>query len=190
MRRIAAVIAGVGIAALAACGAQGGATGITTTVDHTTTVVAEVPPTGHAAGRNMPDDQANARACRIYADSENRITTTWDAFASAQKADDKSAHMDLLHAYQDARADWLAAVGAALAVAPNNHIYAAMAHAPAFYRYWAGTGTQEDGAATYAYSLVLSDIETACADAGQPMNLIPSTQGRVGLPKNLQRASG
>jgi hypothetical protein len=95
--------------------------------------------------------------------------------------------MDLLTAYQDARSDWLMQIGEALAVVPNNSIYAAMAKAPTFYGYWTGTGTAEDGAASYGYSLVLGDVDKACSDAGHPMRLIRATEkGRPGLPADLQ----
>lgn len=184
MRRIATALIGLALATLTACSAE--TTG-TTTVTATATVSATA--ADHATARTMTDDHASALACKTYADAENRITDTWDAMVSWQHSGgtDSTQAGKYLFAYQDARSDWLMRIGEALAVVPNNSIYAAMAQAPAFYRYWTGTGTQAEGAAVYAYSLVLVDVDKACADAGHPMHLTPATEpGRTGLPADLQ----
>lgn len=130
----------------------------------------------------MSDDEATALACSRYADAENRITIGMQGIRDVNAAADKSVESAkrALDANNDAFADWLATIGSAIAVAPNNQVRAAMDQAPAFYRYWTDTGTGPDaGVGAYGYSLVLKDVVEACDAAGHPMDLIadPSRPG-------------
>lgn len=136
-----------------------------------------------------------AASCRTWEDFENHITDADDALHDGQAvlataaqpiSNEISAdYLGLVHADDAARAAWLPGVRTAIAQAPPGPVRAAMQQAPAFDGYWKGIGTPQQGAAIYAYSLVLEDVIGACADSDAPLKLTKPRGIRLGLPKSV-----